>query len=92
MWAEGYEGKAVAAPNGAMYDAYRPPAIESVQRALISRGVYKGPVNGVLDLPTMKAIYAFQDATATLQVCGVPTPRTRKLLAQGSHTDPNPGR
>jgi hypothetical protein len=45
-----------------------------------------GPINGVLDGPTMRAIYAFQEANH-LQLCGVPTPHTRKMLAQGSHTD-----
>jgi isopenicillin N synthase-like dioxygenase len=35
----------------------------------------------------MKALYAFQEANHNLQLCGVPTPRTRKMLAQGSHTD-----
>jgi hypothetical protein len=43
-------------------------------------------MNGILDPPTMKSIYAFQEANR-LQRCGVPTPRTRKVLEQGSHTD-----
>ena len=74
--------------DGGLYEAYRPGTIERVQRALIARELYRGPVNGILDEPTLKAIYAFQKMTRTLQVCGVPTPRTRKLLEQGSHTDP----
>jgi hypothetical protein len=43
-------------------------------------------MNGNLDWPTMMSIYAFQEAN-NLQRCGVPTPRTRKMLEQGSHTD-----
>lgn len=74
--------------DGGLYEAYRPGAIERVQRALIARELYSGPVNGILDEPTIKAIYEFQKMTRTLQVCGIPTPRTRKLLEQGSHTDP----
>jgi hypothetical protein len=74
--------------DGGLYEPYRPGTIERVQRALIARELYRGPVNGILDEPTIKAIYAFQKMTRTLQVCGVPTPRTRKLLEQGSHTDP----
>jgi hypothetical protein len=43
-------------------------------------------MNGILDSTTMKSIYAFQQANH-LQRCGVPTPHTRKMLEQGSHTD-----
>jgi hypothetical protein len=46
-----------------------------------------GPVNGILDLATMKSIYEFQEANANLQRCGIPTPHTRSMLEQGSHTD-----
>jgi hypothetical protein len=49
--------------------------------------VRRPEINGILDTPTMKAIYTFQQANHNLQVCGVPTPRTRKMLEQGSHTD-----
>ena len=83
-------GKTVAEESfdGGSYGPYRPKAIERIQRALKVRGLYDGPVNGVLDKPTMKAIYAFQRMAGTLQISGVPTPRTRRLLEQGSHTDP----
>jgi hypothetical protein len=81
VWAEGFFG-------GGSYEPYRPKVIERIQRALKVRGLYGGAVNGVLDKPTMKAIYAFQRMAGTLQICGVPTPRTRRLLEQGSHTDP----
>jgi hypothetical protein len=64
-------------------------AIEGIRRELKVRGPYSGPVNGVLDKPTMKAIYAFQRMAGTLQICGVPTLRTRRLLEQGSHADPS---
>ena len=59
------------------YEPYRPKAIERIQRALKARGLYDGSVNGVLDKPTMKAIYAFQRTAGTLQISGVPAPRTR---------------
>ena len=81
-------GALITGLDGGLYEAYRPGTIERVQRALIARELYRGPVNGILDEPTIKAIYEFQKMTRTLQVCGVPTPRTRKLLEQGSHTDP----
>jgi endonuclease YncB( thermonuclease family) len=72
--------------DGALYVPYRPATIQNVQKSLQERGLYDGPMNGVLDGPTMKAIYAFQEAN-NLQLCGVPTPNTRKMLEQGSHTD-----
>jgi hypothetical protein len=81
-------GAFITGLDGGLYEGYRPGTIERVQRALIARELYSGPVNGLLDEPTIKAIYAFQKMTRTLQVCGIPTPRTRKLLEQGSHTDP----
>lgn len=81
VWAEGFF-------DGGSSEPYRPKVIERIQRALKARGLYGGPVNGVLDKPTMKAIYAFQRMAGTLQISGVPTPRTRRLLEQGSHTDP----
>ena len=72
--------------DGAQYVPYRPSTIQNVQKSLQDRGLYDGPMNGVLDGPTMKSIYAFQEAN-NLQRCGVPTPNTRKMLEQGSHTD-----
>jgi hypothetical protein len=62
--------------------------VERVQHALAARGLYGGPVHGVLDRPTMEAIYAFQKAHFGLELSGVPSPRTRKMIEQGSHTDP----
>src|SRR5215471_14429774 len=86
VWAKGYEGPLIAGLDGAVYDPYRPATIQLVQKALRERGLYAGPMNGILDRPTMKSIYAFQEAN-NLQRCGVPTPYTRKMLEQGSHTD-----
>jgi hypothetical protein len=86
VWAE---VALIAGFDGGSYEPYLPKAIERIQRALIVRGLYGGPANGVLDKPTMKAIYEFQRIVGTLQICGVPTPRTRRLLEQGSHTDPS---
>jgi hypothetical protein len=72
--------------DGELYEPYLPATIERVQVGLRTRGLYDGPVNGILDAPTMRAIYEFQEASYGLQRCGVPTPRTRRLLEQGSHT------
>ena len=89
MWAKGYEGELIAGRDGALYLPYEHATIEHVQMVLKDRGLYLGPVNGILDEPTMKSVYAFQEANYHLQRCGVPTPHTRQLLAQGSHTDVN---
>ena len=86
MTAKVYERSLIVGLDGARYMPYRLATIEWVQNALRERGLYMGPINGVLDGPTMRAIYAFQEANH-LQLCGVPTPHTRKMLAQGSHTD-----
>ena len=87
VWAKAFEGELIAGLDGALYEPYRPAIIERVQKALRDRGLYAGPMNGILDRPTMQSIYAFQEANHNLQRCGVPTPHTRKLLEQGSHTD-----
>ena len=86
VWAEGFEGELIAGLDGSEYLPYTVLAIERMQGLLRDRGLYLGPTNGVLDLPTMQAIAMFQEATQTLQVCGIPTPRTRLMLQQGSHT------
>ena len=87
VWAKEFEGQLIAGLDGSLYEPYRDATIARVQMALAERGLYAGPVNGILDWPTMKAIYAFQEASYNLQRCGVPTPHTRKMLEQGSHTD-----
>jgi hypothetical protein len=74
--------------DGLLYEPYKAVTIERTQMALRGRGLYSGPIHGILDPPTMQAIYAFQKASYNLQMCGVPTPRTRMMLEQGSHTDP----
>jgi Putative peptidoglycan binding domain len=86
-WAKAFRGQLIAGLDGELYEPYRSVTIERIQRAIKERGLYAGPINGILDTPTMKAIYTFQQANHNLQVCGVPTPRTRKMLEQGSHTD-----
>jgi hypothetical protein len=85
VWAKEFQGQLIGL-DGALYEGYRSAIIEYVQKALRDRGLYGGPMNGILDRPTMKSIYAFQEAN-NLQRCGVPTPHTRKMLQQGSHTD-----
>ena len=86
VWAPGFSGELIAGVDGELYEPYSSVAIKRIQRALRNRDLYHGPINGVLDGPTMKSIYAFQEAN-NLQRCGVPTPRTRQMLEQGSHTD-----
>jgi hypothetical protein len=88
LWAKGYEGILIAGFDEGVYEPYGHGVIERVQRALRNRGLYSGPVNGILDKPTMEALYTFQMASKILQRCGIPTPFTRKMLEQGSHTDP----
>jgi Putative peptidoglycan binding domain len=89
VWAHRFEGKLIAGLDGSLYVPYGRATIERVQKALIDRGLYTGPANGVLDRPTMESIYQFQEANFNLQRCGIPTPRTRNMLQQGSHTDLN---
>jgi hypothetical protein len=86
-WAQGFEGDLILGLDGAVYVAYDGTTIKRVQSVMKNRGLYSGPLNGVLDPPTMESIYSFQEANPYLLRCGVPTPRTRKLLEQGSHTD-----
>lgn len=87
MWAKEFPGELISGLDGAVYEPYSRTTVERVQTALKVRGLYAGPVNGILDRPTMESIYTFQQATYSLQRCGIPTPNTRRLLAQGSHTD-----
>jgi len=87
VWAPGFEGKLILGLDGQLYDAYDEATIRQVQSVMKNRGLYAGPVNGVLDPPTMESIYTFQEANKYMLRCGVPTPITRKLLEQGSHTD-----
>src|SRR5262249_9207663 len=89
VWADNFQGKLIAGLDGGLYVPYRRATIERVQKALIDRGLYTGPANGILDRPTMKSIYEFQVANFNLQRCGIPTPNTRNMLKQGSHTDLN---
>jgi hypothetical protein len=88
LWAKGYEGILIAGFDDGLYEPYLRAVMERVQLSLRARGLYIGPVNGVLDKPTMESLYAFQTANKILQRCGIPTPFTRKMLEQGSHTDP----
>jgi hypothetical protein len=87
VWADKFEGQLIAGLDGGLYVPYRRTTIERVQDALKEHGLYMGMTNGVLDLPTMKSIYEFQKANQNLPRCGIPTPNTRIMLEQGSHTD-----
>src|SRR5262249_26067037 len=85
VWAKEFEGQLIEGLDGNLYEPYARATIDRVQKALTNRGLYEGPANGILDLPTMKSIFAFQKASYQLQHCGIPTPHTRKMLEQGSH-------
>jgi len=82
---EGYQSITLGL-DGRLYEAYRPEIIAALQDRLRLRGLYAGPTNGVLDSPTMNAICRFQAASLGLEPSGIPTPRTRRLLVNGSHT------
>jgi chromosome segregation ATPase len=69
----------VVALDGGNYDAYLVSVVERVQEALRKRGYYRGPVDGVLGEPTMKAIADYQREHG-LHPSGVPSPMTRKKL------------
>src|SRR3972149_3715299 len=73
--------------DGGDYEPYAPRVMERVQEALRSQGLYSGEVNGLLDEATMEALGEFQKQHG-LQVCGVPTPSTRRALFQSSPTPP----
>jgi peptidoglycan hydrolase-like protein with peptidoglycan-binding domain len=67
--------------DGGDYQPYAPSVIERVQQELQARNLYSGAIDGVLSQNTMEAIGQFQREN-NLQVCGVPTPQTRRLLMQ----------
>lgn len=81
VWEEGAVGALVPGLDGAAYDAYAPEVIGEVQQALAGEGIYTGPINHVLDEPTMNAIGEFQEAN-DIQVTGVPSPMTRERLLE----------
>jgi hypothetical protein len=87
VWAREFPDQLIKGLDGSLYEPYGRTVIERVQKALRDRGLYAGRVNGILDRPTMKSIFTFQEANYQLQRCGVPTPHTRRMLEQGSHTD-----
>ena len=80
--------KLIAGLDGASYEPYASAAVRSIQQALVARGLYDGPTHGILDALTMEAVSEFQKAHHGLHISGIPSPRTRLLLKQGSHTDP----
>jgi hypothetical protein len=83
MWAPGHEGQLIQGLDGGQYETYAPAVVQQVQQKLRRKGLYNGPINGILDQDTMEALGEYQENNG-LQVCGVPTPRTREaLLAEG---------
>jgi hypothetical protein len=67
--------------DGGDYEPYASSVVQRVQEALQTRGLYSGAIDGILGEATMEAIGQFQRQN-NLQVCGVPTPQTRRLLMQ----------
>ncbi|MDA5093369.1 peptidoglycan-binding domain-containing protein [Aliiroseovarius sp. KMU-50] len=61
-------------------DILTPEFISSVQRALAVRGVYRGPITGVMDAPTRMAIRAFQRPTFNSEILTLETARTLGLI------------
>lgn len=70
--------------DGGLYSPYRPSVIRSAQDVLKQEGLYSGARDGVLDDATMQALGEFQKQHGMV-VSGIPTPRTRKELAQEAH-------
>jgi peptidoglycan hydrolase-like protein with peptidoglycan-binding domain len=65
--------------DGGLYLPYKPAIVRQTQQALEHRGLYPGPVNGILDETTMRATADFQKKNR-IHVSGVPTPATRRAL------------
>lgn len=78
-WVEGKTGDLLLGLDNGEYEPYRPAFVERVQRALIDKGFYDGPVMGKLDQATMEAVAAFQRENG-VQASGVPSPETRRVL------------
>ena len=57
------------------------PQVAGLQVALRARGVYRGPVDGILGPETRRAVRVFQQR-AGLEVDGVAGPRTRRALGR----------
>src|SRR5262245_5950050 len=49
VWAKEFQGQLIEGLDGSVYEPYRRTLIERVQKALVDRGLYTGPVNGILD-------------------------------------------
>ncbi|MBI1352911.1 MAG: hypothetical protein GC160_01095 [Acidobacteria bacterium] len=78
-WAPGFEGKLILGLDGGQYDPYRAGVVRRVQKFLFDQELYDGPVTGVLDAETMKAVGRFQ-AERGIAESGVPSPETRKAM------------
>lgn len=63
-------------------DALTPDLIATLQRALEARGVYRGPITGVMDLPTRRAVRRYQNANGLPSgLLSIQTARRLGLLA-----------
>lgn len=79
VWAPGKEQKLMLGLDGGLYEPYRASVVRETQRELKREGFYDGPISGVVDEQTMKALGEFQRDNG-LQASGVPTPLTREEL------------
>ncbi len=65
--------------DGGSYENVCPSVMKNVQVALQAKGLYAGPISGVLDEATLNAIGEYQKANG-LRVSGVPSPATRAAM------------
>ena len=82
-------GNTVPAPGSAMAGAYRPQSAETLsrneirwaQRQLRNQGLYKGPINGALNIPTQHALGEFQKQNGLTVTSSLDQPTMRSLHA-----------
>ena len=81
--------KTAPAPGSAMSGAYRPESAENLskndiqwaQQQLRNEGLYKGPINGALDLQTQHAVEQFQKESGLTVTSSLDQPTMRRLHA-----------
>ena len=82
-------GNTVPAPGSAMAGAYRPQSAENLsrheirwaQRQLRNQGLYKGPINGALNIQTQHALGEFQEQNGLTVTSSLDQPTMRSLHA-----------
>lgn len=82
-------GSTVPAPGSAIAGAYRPQSAETLsrdeirwaQRQLRNQGLYKGPINGALNIQTQHALGKFQKENGLTVTSSLDQPTMRSLRA-----------